>query len=239
MHGLRRSLLPVLALCLLVACRAETTEPTISAPATQVHTPASATAANTAPAPAPAPAGQPAATMEATVAPVATAAMVTPAPACIPGQVTPAQTEGPYWKADSPERRSLLEPGMTGTRLVIAGYVLSADCRPVAGALLDFWQADAQGAYDNAGYRLRGHQFTDAQGRYMLETVVPGEYPGRTEHIHVKVQAPGGPVLTSQLYFPGVAHNDTDGIFDASLVMQVQETAGGMAATFDFVVAEE
>jgi protocatechuate 3,4-dioxygenase beta subunit len=181
----------------------------------------------------------PAATAAATIAPAATVAVQDlPAPACTPGQATPAQTEGPYWKDRSPERTSLLEAGMAGTRLVITGYVLTGDCRPIAGALLDFWQADAQGAYDNAGFRLRGHQFTDAQGRYTLETVVPGEYPGRTEHIHVKVQAPGGPVLTSQLYFPGGARNDSDGIFDASLVMQVQETAGGMTATFDFVMAE-
>ncbi len=43
------------------------------------------------------------------------------------------------------------------------------------------------------------------QGRYTLETIVPGEYPGRTQHIHVKVQAPNGPILTTQIYFPGVA----------------------------------
>src|SRR3712207_6926313 len=46
-------------------------------------------------------------------------------------------------------------------------------CRPVAGALLDFWQADARGEYDNSGFRLRGHQFADSRGRYRLRTVVP------------------------------------------------------------------
>ncbi len=46
-------------------------------------------------------------------------------------------------------------------------------------------------------------QFADASGRFSLETIVPGAYGGRTRHIHVKVQAPDSPVLTTQLYFPG------------------------------------
>jgi len=150
--------------------------------------------------------------------------------------LTPALTEGPYFKAGSPERTSLLESGMAGTRLVLTGYVLTADCQPVAHALIEFWQADAGGQYDNSGYTLRGQQYTDAAGRYQLETVVPGEYPGRTEHIHVKVQAPNGPVLTTQLFFPGVARNSSDGIFDASLVLPVQDTGSGLTATFNFVV---
>jgi protocatechuate 3,4-dioxygenase beta subunit len=160
-----------------------------------------------------------------------------PTPACGDGAAaTVAQTEGPYFKRDSPERTSLLEPGMAGTRLVVSGYVLTRDCRPVAGALLDFWQADAAGAYDNVGNRLRGHQFTDEAGRYSLETVVPGLYPGRTRHIHVKAQAPNQPVLTTQLYFPGEARNRNDGIFREALVVALEEGAAGQTATFNFVL---
>jgi protocatechuate 3,4-dioxygenase beta subunit len=150
--------------------------------------------------------------------------------------VTPAQTEGPYFKASSPERTSLVEPGMAGTRLVITGRVLTPDGQPVAGALLDFWQADDAGSYDNSGYGLRGHQYTDANGNYTVETIVPGLYPGRTRHIHVKVQAPNGPVLTTQLYFPDEARNASDGIFNPALVLPVQDTGTGATATFDFVV---
>ena len=86
---------------------------------------------------------------------------------------------------------------MPGTRIVVEGSVLTTDCRPMPQALVDFWQADDRGQYDNAGYRLRGHQFTDDTGHYRLETIVPGLYPGRTRHIHVKVQAPNQPVLTT------------------------------------------
>ena len=125
---------------------------------------------------------------------------------------------------------------MVGTRLVVTGYVLTTACRPIAGALLDFWQCDHAGAYDNAGYRLRGHQFTDAEGRYRLETIVPGLYPGRTRHIHVKVQAPNRPVLTTQLYFPGEPGNARDGIFRPELAMAVQDTADGKAAAFNYVL---
>jgi protocatechuate 3,4-dioxygenase beta subunit len=169
---------------------------------------------------------------------VAHAQTLPPTPACSDGtDATLAQTEGPYFKRNSPERTSLVEPEMAGTRLVLSGYVLTRNCRPVAGALLDFWQADAAGAYDNAGFTLRGHQFTDAQGRYRLETVLPGEYPGRTLHIHVKVQAPGRGVLTTQLYFPGAARNQSDGIFDAALLVKdVQQSGAGQSARYDFVV---
>jgi len=152
------------------------------------------------------------------------------------GTDTPPQTEGPYFKPNSPARASLIEPGMPGTRLVVEGSVLTADCKPVPRALLDFWQADAAGRYDNEGQRLRGHQLTDAAGHYRLETVVPAQYPGRTRHIHVKVQAPGRPALTTQLYFPGESANQRDGIFDPKLVMKVRDVEGGKIGAFDFVL---
>jgi protocatechuate 3,4-dioxygenase beta subunit len=156
---------------------------------------------------------------------------------CVPpAALTSAQTEGPYFKAGSPERSSLQE-GLPGMKLTLTGYVLDTNCQPVAGALLDFWQADSQGNYDNSGYILRGHQFTDIDGRYKLETVVPGLYPGRTEHIHVKVQAPGGEVLTTQLYFPDVSQNQSDGIFDQSMLVTVDSvSADAMQASFNFII---
>jgi protocatechuate 3,4-dioxygenase beta subunit len=114
--------------------------------------------------------------------------------------------------------------------------VVDTQCRPVRGALLDFWQADAAGQYDNEGYRLRGHQFADGRGRFALRTVVPGLYPGRTRHIHVKVQRPHGKILTTQLYFPGEPRNRTDGIFDNSLLMDVRSAGAGRRARFRFVL---
>lgn len=182
-----------------------------------------------------------AAAQSATVAPSATAAaaapVMTPTPACGPTDETVAQTEGPYFTRNSPERSSLREAGTKGTPLTVAGLVLDTRCRPVARALLDFWQADDSGEYDNRGYRYRGHLFTDADGRFSLETVVPGLYPGRTRHIHVKAQAPNGPVLTTQLYFPGEARNASDGIFNRALLLDVHDgAAGAKQARFTFAV---
>jgi protocatechuate 3,4-dioxygenase beta subunit len=125
---------------------------------------------------------------------------------------------------------------MAGTRIVVRGLILSTACSPIRGALVDFWHADDRGEYDNVGFRLRGHQFTDEAGRYRLETIVPGLYPGRTRHFHVRVQAPNRPVLTTQLYFPGEPANQRDFIFNPGLVMRVRDAADGKTATFDFVL---
>jgi protocatechuate 3,4-dioxygenase beta subunit len=150
---------------------------------------------------------------------------------------TPPQTEGPFFTPRSPRRRSIVSAGAPGTRLTLTGRVLTTGGRPIPRALLDFWQADARGVYDNSGYRFRGHQLADARGRYSLQTVVPGLYTGRTRHIHVKAQAPRGRVLTTQLYFPGEARNQDDGLFDPELlVLGLRRVRGVRVARFDFVL---
>ena len=150
---------------------------------------------------------------------------------------TPALTEGPYFTPSSPKRKSIVAAGAPGTRLTLTGRVLTTTGRPVANALVDWWQADARGAYDNSGFRFRGHQFTDARGRYSLFTVVPGLYPGRTKHIHVKVQAPRKAVLTTQLFFPGVAGNRSDGIFTSECLISGWKLVNGrLIGRFDFVL---
>jgi protocatechuate 3,4-dioxygenase beta subunit len=160
-----------------------------------------------------------------------------PTPACDDGdEPTVEQTEGPFFTPSSPERTSLLESGLEGVVLAVSGAVLSTACEPIAGAMLDFWQADASGEYDNEGFTLRGHQFADSKGRYRLETIVPGLYTGRTRHIHVKAQPEDGTLLTTQLYFPGEPGNDADAIFDPRLLMDVGAVGKGRRARFDFVL---
>ena len=150
-----------------------------------------------------------------------------PVPVC--SALTEPQTEGPYYTSDTPEKHSLLEEGMAGTRLILVGYVLDQNCQPLSNAWLDFWQADANGQYDNVGYRLRGHQFTDELGRYYLETVLPGLYSSRPiEHIHVKVRPEGGAEITSQLYFPD---QPIEG-----LTVTLEERADDLVGYFNFVV---
>jgi protocatechuate 3,4-dioxygenase beta subunit len=164
---------------------------------------------------------------------------LSPTPACGDGDddPTPAQTSGPFYTPNTPRRSSFVEPGMTGTRMTVSGFVLSTKCQPMAGAMLDFWHCDDNGVYDNAGYTLRGHFFADQTGRYTLETIMPGIYTGRTRHIHVKVQAANQPVLTTQLYFPDEPGNARDGIFRPELVMDVTDTPdGSKAGLFNFVL---
>ena len=159
-------------------------------------------------------------------------------PACDDGDddPTPAQTAGPYFKPNSPERGTLAEPGLAGTPLTITGRVVTSACSPIAGALLDFWQADHNGQYDTAGFRLRGHQYTDRDGRFSVTTIVPGLYTGRTRHLHVKAQAPNHPSLTTQLYFPGEPRNARDSLFSPALLLDLGEGSAGKDARFTFVL---
>ncbi|HXZ52695.1 MAG TPA: hypothetical protein VEH51_11905 [Burkholderiales bacterium] len=99
----------------------------------------------------------------------------------------------------------------------------------------DLWHADASGAYDNHGFRLRGHQFADAGGRYRFQTIFPGLYPGRTRHLHVKLRAAGARrELVTQLYFPEEPGNARDTLFRSELLLRVDHTTA--VARFDFVL---
>ena len=161
-----------------------------------------------------------------------------PTPSCHDGdEPTIPEIEGPFFKPRSPRRSDLREPGIAGRPVELSGLVLTRACRPVAGALVDLWQADANGEYDNRGFRLRGHVFTDAEGRYAFRTIMPGLYPGRTRHYHVKVQASNRPVLTTQFYFPDEKENLADEFFHSELVMQVAAADDALRAQFNVVLA--
>lgn len=157
---------------------------------------------------------------------------------------TPEQIEGPFYRLFSTTKSTLREAGMGGTPLELSGRVLDRRGKPLANALLDFWQCDDGGVYDTRGFRLRGHQFTDGDGRYRLSTIVPGLYPGRTRHIHVKLQPTGADTpenpgmlnLTTQVYFPGEARNEKDELFDPALLVAVDRAGDGQVARFDFVL---
>jgi protocatechuate 3,4-dioxygenase beta subunit len=165
----------------------------------------------------------------------AAAATLPLTPDCDDGP-TPAQTAGPFYKPSSPERSLLRGPDVPGRPMRLEGIVVDRQCRPLAGSLVDLWHCDGDGAYDNQGYRCRGHQRTDGAGGFRFETVMPGLYPGRTRHFHVRVQAPGGPLLTTQLYFPGEPANARDRIWRPELEMEVVESADGPVGGFVLVV---
>jgi protocatechuate 3,4-dioxygenase beta subunit len=160
---------------------------------------------------------------------------------CTAGTLTTGQMEGPFYSPKTPERRDIRDP-LVGEALVVAGRVLDPQCRPIAGAVLDFWQTDHLGRYDNQGYRYRGHQRTDDAGRFELVTVRPSPYTAmsifRTSHIHVKVQGANTRLLTTQLYLPDAEEtNSRDwGYLPALAIQYLSREAGAERAVFDFVL---
>ena len=133
--------------------------------------------------------------------------------------LTPELTAGPYYIAGEKVRRDIRE-GHPGTRLTLRLRVLDASsCKPIKGAAVDIWHADAAGNYSGFGAGaasrtfLRGIQKTDANGLALYTTIYPGWYQGRAVHIHVKVHAGGRVVHTGQFFF-----NDslTDAVYRAA-----------------------
>ncbi|MEX2261266.1 MAG: hypothetical protein WD696_04910 [Bryobacteraceae bacterium] len=148
--------------------------------------------------------------------------------------------EGPFYKAGAPERTSIVEPGMKGIPLVITGQVVDTRCQPLAHAILDVWQCDADGVYDNKGYTLRGKVQADGKGRYEIRTIQPPPYKVaenryRPAHLHLKVSGKGTPVLTTQLYFEGDKYNQVDRAYRKSLTIKPVNHK----ASFDFRVKRD
>ena len=157
--------------------------------------------------------------------------------ACGDGDAPTLEREpGPFFKPNAPLKHNLFADSPRGERITVAGLVVDENCRPLSGSLVEIWHADENGEYDRQGFRLRGHQFADEQGRWWFNTVVPALYPSRTRHFHFKVQRPGGRVLTTQLFFPGEPGNARDRIFDQTLLMKISKAGDGRFARFDFVV---
>ena len=114
--------------------------------------------------------------------------------------------EGPFYSKGAPKISQLAQPGEKGRRITISGQVLKTDCKsPASSYILDMWQTNYKGEYDNSGYKLRGKVASKKDGSFAFETIMPGRYPGRpVRHIHLKIRRPDGKeVLTTQIYFKG------------------------------------
>lgn len=163
----------------------------------------------------------------------------TVAPAC---SATEFNDEGPFYLAGSPQRMDLVTANTPGTILAVTGSVIAAgSCEPIAGATLDFWQADTDGVYDETGFELRGVMNASDNGLWELRTIVPGNYMDggllRAQHIHAKVRAPGFQEVTTQLYFSGDPNNETDSLIRVSLIMPITDNPdGSKSASFEFLL---
>jgi protocatechuate 3,4-dioxygenase beta subunit len=159
---------------------------------------------------------------------------------------------GPFYRPNPPEGSELCDANEPGEKLTLSGRVLNQQGEPIAGAKVDVWQADREGNYDIADpkdaqnpafpYAFRRYQNANEQGEFSFSTIKPGHYSigenqWRTGHIHVKVDAPGYQPLTTQLYFAGDEHNDTDHWFDPKRVVQEHLCDSGWThATYDIVL---
>jgi protocatechuate 3,4-dioxygenase beta subunit len=154
--------------------------------------------------------------------------------------VTRTIIEGPYFRIGAPERDSMIEPGITGDKMLLTGRVLNPEGKPIPGAVLDFWMSDDEGNYDMVGYKLHAITRADSEGRYKMESIVPACYePRHAKHIHVKVQGISRP-LTTQLYFSDDEERLKDNWYYPDLDVQVSDNPNGdgFIGEFDFVIAQ-
>ena len=173
--------------------------------------------------------------------------------------LTPAQTEGPYYPLTLPADTDadLLRQGATvygrGQACTLSGVVVDAGGAPVAGAVVEIWQCDADGHYRHPGdgdradpaFQAFGRVGVDAGGGWRFRTIRPVAYGGRTPHIHVKVRRGSRTLLTTQLYVAGDPGNERDflwrGLRDpldrAAITVPFSPGADGLEARFDIVVA--
>ncbi len=126
---------------------------------------------------------------------------------------TQAIEEGPYYLSSTPVRSNVAD-GQAGKKISLSFTVLDTACKPIKGARVDIWYANAQGVYSgvesrgddlgagtNSGNFLRGTQTTNAKGVATFTGIYPGWYPARTIHIHEKIWVGGKEVLTTQTFF--------------------------------------
>jgi catechol 1,2-dioxygenase len=173
---------------------------------------------------------------------------------------------GPFYLKGAPfvENGRLASEDEAGDRLVVSGSVRNVEGKPLAGAVLDFWQADARGRYSNFNpgppeMNLRGRIRSGKDGRYELRTVKPaaytipydgptgrvfqalGRHAWRPAHIHLKVSLKGYRTLTTQIY-PGDSDyldSDAANAVRDDLVCPVRPTGNGYALDFDVVLEQE
>ncbi|BAL23114.1 protocatechuate 3,4-dioxygenase [Azoarcus sp. KH32C] len=146
--------------------------------------------------------------------------VATPHPAHAAIRPTPEDDLGPFyppdWSGDIDGDLTRLASNSNapaeGKRLRVSGVVRDTGGRPIVGATVEIWQADAHGRYRHPGVDPRsrdpafqgyGRVLTDAQGRYAFLTILPGNYGTRPPHIHFRVARPGHPEFVTQMYFRG------------------------------------
>ena len=135
-------------------------------------------------------------------------------------QATTSQTVGPYLQIGLTWliTEDLAPAGVAGERVSIEGRVLDGNGKPVNDALVEIWQASADGKYGEKGFRGFGRSTTDDKGVFRFHTIKPGRVPGpgrklQAPHIAVNVFMRGLlKQLVTRLYFPDDPANAEDAV---------------------------
>ena len=157
---------------------------------------------------------------------------------------------GPYFFEGAPLRTVIAHPDEPGQRLFISGRILQNDCEsPISGAMLEVWHPNDAGCYSivedcptgnptNDYYNLRGKMFSDLNGQYNFETILPGYYEPRPRHIHIKITTPNEEVLVSQLYFEDDPFCESDPwCQDANdRIISLEENEFGLYGEMEFIM---
>jgi protocatechuate 3,4-dioxygenase, beta subunit len=165
-----------------------------------------------------------------------------------PVRASPAQTLGPFYPRNAAERPTQTDADLLrvegdrvltkGVPIYLTGRVLDRRGQPLMNAAVEIWQCDANAVYHHpAGgaeaerdqnFQGYGSARTDAAGVFHFRTIKPIAYPGRTPHIHVRVQSPGASAFATQLYLADDPNNRRDFLFSR---MSAEEQA---ALTLNF-----
>jgi len=126
---------------------------------------------------------------------------------------TAEMTLGPFFPREFAEGANDLAKGASGEPIEITGRVVELDGRALDNVVIEIWQADASGRFDNPDFFGWGRAATDAQGNYVFRTVKPGASPGRAPHVNFLILYSGlMRQLQTAMFFDGAADPVLDSV---------------------------
>jgi len=157
---------------------------------------------------------------------------------------------GPYYFENAPIRNIIAHQDEPGQRLFISGRIMQDNCEyPISGSMIEVWHPNDAGCYsivedcntgnpENDYFNLRGKFFSDVNGYYYFESILPGHYGTRPRHVHIKITTPNGEVLITQLYFENDPFCETDPFCQSAedRIISLQEIDLALYGEMEFIM---
>jgi len=157
---------------------------------------------------------------------------------------------GPYYFENAPIRNIIAHQDEPGQRLFISGRIMQDNCEyPISGSMIEVWHPNDAGCYsivedcntgnpENDYFNLRGKFFSDDNGYYYFESILPGHYGTRPRHVHIKITTPNGEVLITQLYFENDPFCETDPFCQSAedRIISLQEIDLALYGEMEFIM---